>query len=196
MFYKKLRFFLFLFLTFNFILFSKKIYAGELNFHAVFIGRGDALVLESKGHYMLVDSGTATTSKTFTSYLENLNIPDKKIDYVVATHPDGDHVGGFYNVFKNFDVQKVFYSSCSKQNTSYLRFINYAQAENCPIETPVDNQTWKLGDATVKVIYDGSKGSTYNECSIVLKVTVDNKSILLTGDLPSTMETVLLKKNR
>ncbi len=194
--FKKIKFLIVFLLAFFLWNNAKPVLAGELNFHAVFIGRGDALVLESKGHYMIVDSGTPSTSMVFTNYLKDLNIPNYDIDYVVATHPDGDHVGGFYNVFKNFNVKKVFYSPCSKQNTSYFRFINYALAENCPIETPVNNQTWKLGDATVTVVYDGSKGSTYNECSIVLKVTCDKKSILLTGDLPSTMENELLKKNK
>lgn len=35
-------------------------------------------------------------------------------------------------------------------------------------------------------------GSTYNECSLVLKVTCDDRSVVLTGDLPSTMEEKLL----
>ena len=58
----------------------------------------------------------------------------------------------------------------------------------------MEGESWKLGDATVTVVYDGSQGTTYNECSIVLKVECDGKSILLTGDLPSVIETSLMEQ--
>lgn len=168
--------------------------AGEMNFHAVYVGRGDALIIESNNHYMLVDSGTSDGSAMLMSYLNKLNIPDKKIDYVISTHPDGDHVGSFPDVFKNYDIGQVLYSPCTKASSYYYDFINSVKAKGCPFRTPIEGESWKLGDATVQVIYNGSQGSTYNECSIVLKVTCDKKSILLTGDLPSTMERTLMQK--
>lgn len=173
---------------------SNTVSAGEMNFHAVYVGRGDALIIESNNHYMLVDSGTSAGTTKLMNYLNKLNIPDKKIDYVISTHPDGDHVGGFSEVFKNYDIGQVFYSPCTKASSYYYDFINAVKAEGCPFRTSVEGESWTLGDATVKVIYNGSQGSTYNECSIVLKVTCDNKSILLTGDLPSTMERTLMQK--
>ena len=76
--------------------------AGQMKMHAIYVDRGDAIVIESNGHFMLVDSGISQTSEKVLAYLKSLNIPDKKIDYVISTHPDGDHVGGFPAVFKAF----------------------------------------------------------------------------------------------
>lgn len=171
------------------------VFAGEMNFHAVFVGRGDALIIESNNHYMLVDSGTTEASSTLINYMDNLNIPDKKIDYVVSTHPDGDHVGSFTAIFEKYSVGQVIYSPCTKESSTYYKFINSVKQKGVPFRTPVEGESWKVGDATVQVIYNGSQGSTYNECSIVLKVTCDNKSILLTGDLPATMERELIRQN-
>lgn len=162
--------------------------------HAINIGRGDAILIESNNHYMLVDAGTVEAAPTIKQYLEKFNIPENKIDYIVSTHPDGDHVGGFSHIFEKYDVGQVFYSPCPKASTDYTAFIAAVKKEGCPYRTPIENETWKLGDATVQVIYDGSQGSTYNECSIVLKVTCDGKSILLTGDLPSTIEKDLMQQ--
>lgn len=166
----------------------------EMSFHAIYVGSGDALVISSQGHYMIVDSGPPSSSSSVMNYLEKLNIPDNKIDYVVATHPDGDHVGNFNKILDKYDIGQVIYSPCTKSNTIYTDFINSVKAKGCPYRNPVEGESWKLGDATVEVVYDGSQGSTYNECSIVLRVSCGGKSILLTGDLPSNMESLLISK--
>ena len=168
--------------------------AGQMKMHAIYVDRGDAIVIESNGHFMLVDSGISQTSEKVLAYLKSLNIPDKKIDYVISTHPDGDHVGGFPAVFKEYEIGQVIYSPCTKPSKDYLSFIKTVKEKDCPFRIPVEGEKFKLGDATVEVVYDGSQGSTYNEASIVMRVTCDNKSILLTGDLPSTMENELLKQ--
>lgn len=167
---------------------------GEMTFHAIYVGAGDALVINSGDHYMIVDSGPPDSSSLVMNYLEKLKIPENKIDYVVATHPDGDHVGNFNEIFKKYEVGQVIYSSCTKANATYAKFIESVKAKGCPYRNPIDGESWKLGDATVSVIYDGSQGSTYNECSIVLRVTCGGKSLLLTGDLTATMETQLMAK--
>ena len=168
------------------------VHAGEMNMHTINVGRGDAILIESMGHYMLVDSGTADGTSLLMDYLHKMNIPDKKIDYIISTHPDEDHVGGFSAVLQEYSVGQVFYSPCTKASSHYYSFIQSVKAKGCPFRTPVEEETWMLGDAKVQVVYDGSQGSTYNECSIVLRVTCDKKSILLTGDLPSTIERFLL----
>lgn len=174
------------------ILFTQMVSAGELNFHAVNIGRGDALIIESQNHYMIVDSGTTECADILLNYLSKLNIPQNKIDCIVATHPDGDHVGGFPKVLENYDVEHIYFSQCTKAAYFYYNFIEAAKAEGCPMEYPKEGQKWIVGDAVVQVIYDGTKGATYNECSIVLKVSCDGKTILLTGDMPTNIERSLL----
>ena len=65
--------------------------AGQMSMTAIYAGRGDCILMESEGHYMLVDSGVNTETENIVTYLKSLGI--SKIDYVVSTHPDGDHVG-------------------------------------------------------------------------------------------------------
>ena len=51
--------------------------AGQMKMHAIYVDRGDAIVIESNGHFMLVDSGISQTSEKVLAYLKSLNIPDK-----------------------------------------------------------------------------------------------------------------------
>ncbi len=180
--------------------------AGELTMHTINIGHGDAHLLESKGHYMLVDSGKKNAHTTLLNYLEK-HITGDTIDYVLATHADTDHIGGFASVFKNYDIKHCIYGEPMKPLTkggdeedesddelsNYGKFVKALQDEpGLDYENAHEGQTWTFGDATVEVIYDGRKGSTYNESSIVVKVSCDNKTILMTGDLPTTMEDKLM----
>lgn len=178
----------------NIVLSDVSVIAGEMTMHTIKVGRGDAIVISSNNHYMLVDSGTSDASFLVLDYLEKLNIPDKKIDYVISTHPDGDHVGSFPAVFNEYTIGEVIYSPCPKEASTYYNFIDSIKKEGCHYRNPDEGETWNLGDATVEVIYNGSQGTTYNECSLVLKVTCDGKTILLTGDLPSTMERSLMSQ--
>ena len=166
--------------------------AGELTMHTINVFHGDAILIESAGHYMLVDSGYADNSEMLMNYLAKLDIPEKNIDYVVATHPDGDHIGGFSKVYDEYNIGNTILNDISKPIKAYTRFVNAMKEEGTPFHNPVDGESWKLGDALVTVVYDGRQGTTYNESSIVLKVTIDNKSILLTGDMPTTIEDKLI----
>ena len=83
---------------------------GEMTFHSIYVGSGDALIINSNDHYMIVDSGPPKSESMVMNYLNKLNIPENKIDYVVATHPDGDHVGNFKKIFDKYEVGQVIYS--------------------------------------------------------------------------------------
>ena len=199
---KTIKFFVFLFVALGFFMVSKAdAKAGELTMHTINIGHGDAHLLESNGHYMLVDSGKKNAHKTLLAYLEK-HIEGDTIDYVLATHADTDHIGGFASVFKNYNIKTCIYGEPMKallneegEDTNYGKFVNAINNEEGLVYgNAYEGQTWNLGDATVKVIYDGRQGSTFNESSVVTKVSCDNKTILMTGDLPTTMEDKLIAK--
>ncbi|MCR5430150.1 MAG: MBL fold metallo-hydrolase [Eubacterium sp.] len=194
----------FAFLCLCFLGFAKvQAKAGELHMHTINIGHGDAILFESQGHYMLVDSGLKDERETLLAYLEK-NITGTTIDYAVASHADKDHIGGFYYVFQKYDVKNLIYSEPMKKHfdeegerTSFGRFedaIEDEAKEGLVYGNAYEGQTFSFGDATVKVIYDGRQGTTFNESSIVMRVTCGKKSILMTGDLPTTMETKLIDK--
>lgn len=61
--------------------------------------------------------------------------------------------------------------------------------KNIALDIPKVNDTFQLGDATVKVLYVGTEEeSDLNDTSIVLKVTYQNISFLLTGDASTKVE--------
>jgi beta-lactamase superfamily II metal-dependent hydrolase len=163
------------------------------------VGQGSATLIASEGKTLLVDAGKAKKDNAVINYLEHNNI--KTIDYLVATHPDADHIGGMAAIYDNFQVNNTIYPIPPNSTKTYKTFIAKAKAEpNSKMGHPKTGGTYKLGDATITVIYDGndpkysSKSKSYdtNRASIVLRVVCGKKSILLTGDYPGDMESNLI----
>ncbi len=176
--------------------------AGEMTMHTIFVGHGDCILFESNGHYMLVDSGEKIAHETILDYLDK-HIEGNVIDYCVATHADKDHISGFPYVLDKYEVKNMIYGEPMKpfvnpdtgDDTNYKKFVDAINAEEGMVHgNAYEGQKFTVGDTSVEVLYDGRQGSTFNESSVVMRVSCDDKSVLMTGDLPTTMETKLMKK--
>ena len=56
------------------------------------VGKGDAILVETASHAVLIDSGYDDTKEIILDYMEKQEI--SSLDYLVITHFDKDHVGG------------------------------------------------------------------------------------------------------
>jgi len=78
-------------------------FSGQLIVHFIDVGQGDATFFQLPDNKtMLVDAGRANAGSTVVSYIKHLGYT--KIDYLVTTHPDADHIGGVVDVLQSFDV--------------------------------------------------------------------------------------------
>lgn len=76
-------------------------------FHFIDVGQGDATFVElSDGRTMLIDAGEEEYGSVVVEYISALGY--KKIDCLIATHSDSDHVGGLTAVLNAFEVQYIF----------------------------------------------------------------------------------------
>ncbi len=88
--------------------------SNELKIHYIDIGQGDSILVQTKDKNMLIDAGTRKNSDNLISYLKKQNI--KKLDYVIATHPHEDHIGGMPKVIDKFEISN-FYAPKKTANT-------------------------------------------------------------------------------
>ena len=151
------------------------------------VGQADSILLENEGHYMLVDAGNNEDGPKLVNYLKNQNI--HQFDYVIGTHPHEDHIGGLDNIIEDFDINTFYMPDVITTTKTFEDVLDALGEKNMTLSIPKTNATFKLGDATVKVLYVGTEDeSDLNDTSIVLKVTYQNVSFLLTGDASTKVE--------
>ena len=158
------------------------------------VGQADSILLENNGNYMLVDAGNNEDGPKLVSYFKNQGIKD--FSYVVGTHPHEDHIGGLDDIIKNFNIETFYMPDVITTTKTFEDVLDALEEKNISLSIPNKNDTFSLGDASVKVLYVGTEEeSDLNDTSIVLKISFENVSFLLTGDASTKVEDSLDRKD-
>lgn len=107
----------------------------DLEVHIIDVGQGDAILIKMpSGKNVLIDSGDTDkeVKEKLQSYFNDKNI--KTIDYLIATHPDADHIGSMDRVFEITKVKKVFRPYVKYVSTSNNKY-NFTSDFNQGIST-------------------------------------------------------------
>ena len=94
---------------------------GRMEAHFIDVGQGDSTLIICEGKTMLIDAGDDSQGTAIQNYLQKQGI--KKLDYLVLTHPDSDHIGGAPVIITKFDIGQVFMSDYKKDNKTYEKLI-------------------------------------------------------------------------
>jgi competence protein ComEC len=157
------------------------------------VGQGDSILIISEGKAMLVDAGVRSAGDEVVAYLQSQGVDS--LDYLAATHPDADHIGGMAEVLAAYDVEHdIIAPSLTSDTATYRGLAEAVAAEpNAGFDTPDVGESFKLGDATVECLANGEGEADTNDASIVLKVVCAGASVLLTGDISADVERRLVK---
>ena len=140
---------------------------------------------------MLVDGGKAVHAQAVEDCLRSKSI--STLDYVVASHPDEDHIGGLPQIYNRFQVNYSYYSPYKTNTKCYKNYLSAIKSEpGSKTANPTANSRFQVGGTTVQVLSDGTGAENANDASLVLKVQCGNRSLLLTGDISSTVEQSLV----
>jgi competence protein ComEC len=159
------------------------------------VGQGDAIFLTMpNGEQVLVDGGPGQT--VLRELAEVMPFLDRKINLVVLTHPHADHVMGLVSVLERYEVGAILLTGAYYKNAIYEAFLKRVAKFEVPTYV-AEGQVLQIGEADFEVLYPqesvaGQEFSNINNSSIVLKVSYDDFSLLLTGDAEHEVEELLL----
>lgn len=157
------------------------------------VGQADAILIQNKGHNMLIDAGNNEDGPLLVQYFKEQNIT--KFDYLITTHPHEDHIGGMDDIINNFDIEKIYMPDVTTTTKTFLDVLEAIEKKNMTYDVPNINQNFTLGNTLFQVIYTGNDKKNLNNSSIILKATFKNTSYLFTGDATSEVEKKILNKN-
>ena len=165
--------------------------ANELTVYFIDVGQADCALITINNKNMLIDGGNGDDGVNIISFIQELGI--NTLDYVTATHPHEDHIGGLSAIIDAFKVSTI-YSPVESYNSISFKEFKDASDRQCGITLCKKGFTWNLDSAGISVLWSSQNEENINNTSIVLKLTHDNVSFLFTGDVEGGAESEIVKE--
>ncbi|MDE5697039.1 MAG: MBL fold metallo-hydrolase [Lachnospiraceae bacterium] len=164
--------------------------AEKMEVHFIDVGQGDAALVICDGHAMLIDAGDYSKGTAIQNYLQKQKV--KKLDYLILTHPDSDHIGGAPVIITKFEIDKVFVSNYEKDNKTYQKLIQALDNKHLKYTTPEVGAQYSLGTAEITILAPNGTYDDPNDASIAMMLQNGENRFLFTGDAEENAERDIL----
>jgi len=143
------------------------------------VGQGDAVLLrDPSGRVVLVDGGRDPL--VLGEVLRRHHIG--RVDLLVGTHGDVDHIGGFEGIFSDHSVGRLWVPDHPDQGLEMEDLVGAAIAAAVPVDRVQPGISYALGSIEIAALGPSRRYAARNDGSIVLWVVAD-QSLLLPGDI-------------
>lgn len=161
--------------------------------HFLDVGQGDSEFIElPEGKCMLIDASTAEYGDDIVSTVQDLGYD--KIDYLVATHPHADHIGGMAQVIESLDIGEIYMPKAVSTTKTFENLLETISRKNLQITTATaGKEICTYSDVTAKFLAPVSDSyDETNDYSAVVKITYGDNSFLFMGDAEKLSEDEML----
>ena len=161
------------------------------------VGQGDSFLFVQGNETALIDCGTKGTVKNVIECLNTIGIT--KLDYVIGTHQHDDHIGGMYDIISNFEIGEIIMPTINPELVTsnwYMSLLKKINDDNIEVIHPEIGDIFLLGIARMKVVGQltpDEAGNNINNYSTVIKVSLGEMDILMTGDAEKQVERSILQ---
>ena len=187
---------------------------GRLHLDFLDVGQGDsALVTFPDGRTLLVDGGGRINYKN----TEDGEVPFvrdvrgigeavvseflwyrgySRVDHILATHADADHIQGLTDVAKNFSIGSAVFGRTPLDDPDYAELAAALKRRGIASTKVFRGDVLQFGDVRVEVLYpepsDDPNAASDNDNSVVLRIVYGNRKFLLTGDIERRAESAII----
>lgn len=191
---------------------------GRLHIDFLDVGQGDAaLVTFPNGETLLVDGGGKINSnRVNTGTIEEPEFFESdtrgigeavvspflwakgysRIDYILTTHADADHIQGLSDVAENFSVRAAIFGRTPPKDAEYAQLNAVLEKREIESLTVSRGDVLDFDGVKIEVLYPNrdadENAPSDNNHSLVLRIVYGNRRFLLTGDIERETEAELL----
>ncbi|MFC3802061.1 ComEC/Rec2 family competence protein [Cohnella sp. GCM10012308] len=186
------------------------------------VGQGDSILIATgSGRHVLVDAGGTVAfgaakepwrlrkdpyevgRKTLVPLLKQRGV--RRLDALVLTHLDADHIGGAHAIIRELRVGRILFNGTIKPDADVLRLFHEAEDAGIPMYAVKAGDVWRPdASATLEALYPLHAASDdsipvvgeQNDMSVVLKLTLYGRVFVLPGDLEAAGESAVLDELR
>ncbi|MCU6796733.1 MBL fold metallo-hydrolase [Paenibacillus sp. WQ 127069] len=166
---------------------------GKLQVLFLDVGQGASqLLISPSGKTMLIDAGNNDKEQVMLDYLKQYQIT--KLDIVIGTHPDADHIGGLDKVIDQTIVDKIYMPKISSNTRTFESLLESISNKKLKVQTAKAGLTldWDK-EVQVEMIAPAAVYDNANNMSAVVKITYGTTTLLLTGDAEAASEKDMIK---
>lgn len=193
--------------------------SGRLRVDFLDVGQGDsALVTMPDGTTLLIDGGgrpffrptvrtdQGTEAEPFEPDIRSIGervVSEylwwrglDRVDYILATHADADHIDGLNDVARNFRVRAALVARAPRSDHEHARFAQTLTNEGVPMFMIGRGDTLRFGPVVVEVLWpapgENINAPSTNDDSVVLRLRMGERTFLMTGDIERRAEAALV----
>lgn len=200
-------------LIFTAVLFFANIFAWQevfalcdnnLNVWFLDVGQGDAIFIKTPDDRQIIIDG-GPDSSVLSKLSDLMGFFDRKIDVVILSHPDLDHVQGLIEVLDKYKAEYIVQSGIEKDSDEFIAWQKVLEKQKnlgAKIINVKAGYLIELGDIEINVIFPledllGQKmGEISNENSVVINMTYGQESFLFTGDIGINIEKKIIESGQ
>lgn len=190
---------------------------GHLRVDFLDVGQGDAALLTlPDGALVLIDGGGQPNFNRSSSEAENdepferdtRSIGERvvseylwsrgleRVDYLIATHADTDHIEGLKDVARNFKVRGAIVARSPLPDPEFVRFGETMSRAGIPVAIVGAGDLMRIGNVSFEILWpppaSNPAATSHNNDSVVLRVVFGDRSFLFTGDIEKEGEARVL----
>ena len=176
----------------------------DLYINFIDVGQGDSTLITTQfNKKILIDGGGSEFGSTFDvgektllPYLLKKKI--HKLDYVIISHFDSDHVGGILTILEELNVKQVLIPKQVEYSENYNKFLDIVKKRNIKVKIVGEGNTINIDKNTyLDILWPEEKQITdnvLNNNSLIVRLCYKNFKMLFTGDIEEIAEQRLLQK--
>jgi competence protein ComEC len=171
-----------------------------LEIHVLDVGQGDAIAIRTpQNHWALIDAGPRTPVRdagreVVLPFFRRQGV--RRLDLLIATHADADHLGGMPTVIRQLDPQLMLENGQPTGTNLFLEHLAALDEGGVPWHAARLGDTLVIDSVTIAVLHPTSRWvethQETNENSVVLRVTYGAFDAVLTGDAGMPAESALV----
>ena len=172
---------------------------GEWRYHAgldvkvLDVGQGQCVLLASGGDFTLVDCGSGNSwygpGEIASQHLRAMGC--RKLDRLVLTHYDSDHISGVRSLLARMDVDTLLVPELADDGLGG-EILELAREHGVTVETVESRTELPMGKAVLTVLPPVGEGED-NERGLSVLASAEDADILITGDMDAATERKFLE---
>ena len=162
-----------------------------IRFDVLDVGQGQCVFVTYNDACIVVDCGGDKEADDIAiSHVLHNRIKD--IDAMILTHAHSDHSNGAEYLIDTIRTDKIYMPATDKYNSAFIKILNNSD-ENCETIFVENDMTLDVGGIAIELL-TLPHGNEENENGLVVIVRDGDYELLITGDIPSDSEKLILDK--